>query len=85
MASLLRLAILLLLIWLAWRLVRRWLAGTGSASLSKRNRPKAEPVARMVRCRHCDLHIPEREALHDGRDWYCSEAHQQADQRNRSD
>ncbi len=82
MASLLRLLILVLLVWLAWRFVRRWLDGTGTRATPSR-RASPGKVARMVRCRYCDLHLPEGEAVHDGRDWYCSEAHRLADHRHR--
>ena len=82
MANLLRLAILVLLVWLGWRLVRRWLAGANPPAVSRRKTTKK--VERMVRCRYCDLHLPEQEALHDGRDWYCNAAHRDADRENRT-
>jgi len=83
MASLLRLVILVLLVWLAWRVIRRWLDGAAPRASTPRQ-PSPDKVARMVRCRYCDLHLPESEAVHDGRDWYCSEAHRLADHRNRN-
>ncbi len=83
MANLLRLAILVLLVWLGWRMVRRWLAAATPPATSKRT--GSQKVERMVRCRYCDLHLPEQEALHDGRDWYCNEAHRRADKENRPD
>ncbi|WP_346796558.1 PP0621 family protein [Halomonas sp. Bachu 37] len=29
----------------------------------------------MVRCRWCDVHVPENEALRDREQWFCSSAH----------
>ncbi|RUR40156.1 PP0621 family protein [Vreelandella populi] len=29
----------------------------------------------MVRCRWCDVHVPESEALRDHEQWFCSSAH----------
>jgi uncharacterized protein len=31
--------------------------------------------ARMVRCAHCDLYLPQEEALRQGEDYYCGEEH----------
>ncbi|MDN6323030.1 MAG: PP0621 family protein [Halomonas sp.] len=30
---------------------------------------------KMVRCRWCDVHVPEDEALRDQQQWFCSSAH----------
>ena len=30
---------------------------------------------KMVQCRQCGLHLPQSEAVTDGRDLYCSQAH----------
>jgi uncharacterized protein len=29
----------------------------------------------MVRCRWCDVHVPENEALRDHAEWFCCAAH----------
>lgn len=29
----------------------------------------------MVRCRWCEVHVPEQEALRDQEQWFCSSAH----------
>ena len=31
----------------------------------------------MVRCAHCNTHVPRRQALQQDNHWYCSQAHQQ--------
>jgi len=41
---------------------------------------KSKPLNRheggkMVRCRWCDVHVPEDEALRDQEQWFCSGAH----------
>lgn len=30
---------------------------------------------KMVKCEHCNIHIPEKEALHSGEHFFCSQAH----------
>lgn len=36
------------------------------------------PGARIVRCKHCDVHLPQQDALREGDNWFCSQAHKQA-------
>ncbi len=69
--TLLRLLILIVAGWLVWRLVRGWLR-------SKRHRPPSPPFTHMVRCIHCGMHLPQRDALKKGDLWYCSRAHRDA-------
>ena len=33
---------------------------------------------KIVRCKACDVHLPEQDALNDGDNWFCSQAHQKA-------
>lgn len=37
--------------------------------------PTRHQGGQMVRCRWCDVHIPEDEALRDREQWFCSSAH----------
>lgn len=37
--------------------------------------PRSGPAARMVRCAHCGVHLPEADALASAGLHYCSEAH----------
>ncbi|RUR25681.1 hypothetical protein ELY33_17585 [Vreelandella andesensis] len=37
--------------------------------------PKRHEGGQMVRCRWCDVHVPEEEALRDNEQWFCSSAH----------
>lgn len=42
----------------------------------------------MVRCRWCDVHVPESEALRDHEQWFCCSAHRDRflqEQRDRDD
>ncbi|WP_249978458.1 PP0621 family protein [Vreelandella olivaria] len=36
---------------------------------------KRHEGGQMVRCRWCDVHVPEDEALRDSEQWFCSSAH----------
>jgi uncharacterized protein len=38
---------------------------------------------RMVRCEHCGLHIVEKEALQDNRQYFCSTDHLEAHRQSR--
>ena len=76
MGYLLRFAVLLILGWLAYRLVRRLLA-------DDKTRPANGEQARIeiVPCAKCGVHIPRKEALmHDGKA-YCSAAHLEEDKK----
>ncbi|QHD51003.1 PP0621 family protein [Vreelandella aquamarina] len=37
--------------------------------------PPRHEGGRMVRCRWCDVHVPESEALRDAEQWFCCIAH----------
>lgn len=42
------------------------------------SRKPAASSERMVRCEHCGLHIVEKEALQDNRQYFCSNEHLEA-------
>jgi len=75
MLGLLRVAIIVLVALLVYRLLKRWLA-----SLPRESNKNPDKIGRMVRCHYCDLHIPEAEAIHGPAGWYCSTEHRQLDQ-----
>jgi len=75
MLGLIRVAIIVLIALLVYRLIKRWLA-----SLPREANKSADKIGRMVRCHYCDLHIPEAEALHGPDGWYCSAEHRTLDQ-----
>lgn len=66
----LRLLILLLVIWLLFRVWSgyRRLAGKKTPS------PPAK-TEKMVPCKHCGVYVPQHQAIRDGDDWFCCEAH----------
>ena len=77
MLGLLRVAIIVLIALLVYRLLKRWLA-----SMPREAKKEPDKIGRMVRCHYCDLHIPETEAIR-GRDgWYCSEEHRKLEQKS---
>jgi uncharacterized protein len=46
----------------------------------RRKAAAAEQLAggKIVRCKACDVHLPEQDALREGDNWFCSQAHRQA-------
>jgi len=75
MAGLIRIAILVILAVLAYRLIKRWLASLPRESA----KPGKEQIGQMVRCHYCGLHIPQDEALRADNHWYCNQEHRQLD------
>lgn len=78
MGYLLRIAIFLILGWLAWRLVRR-LITTDKLPTKTPSQDKIE----VIPCAVCGVHIPRNEALMHNNKPYCSAAHLESD-RNQS-
>jgi uncharacterized protein len=71
--NLFRLIALALLVWIGWFMIRNYLA-------KQRRQPelkKKRISARIVKCRQCELHLPESDAVSEGDDWFCSPAHRQ--------
>ena len=75
MVGLIRVAIIVVIALLVYRLLKRWLA-----SLPRETKTKPDKIGRMVRCHYCDLHIPEAEAIQGDAGWYCSNEHRELDQ-----
>ncbi len=51
--------------------------------LSRRDSGASTPraaITNAVRCAHCDLHLPQQEALERGGRYYCSQEHLRLDQ-----
>lgn len=72
--GLIRFIFLLLVIGVAWFVVKNYLRK--QELRATKDTPRI--AARIVRCKHCDLHLPEQDAVRDGDDWFCTPAHQQA-------
>lgn len=57
-----------------WRRFKAWQA----RSQQPRSAP-ANPLL-MVRCAHCQVHLPQDQAVRLGNQWYCCAAHRDAEQ-----
>ncbi|SDT93911.1 PP0621 family protein [Halopseudomonas salegens] len=56
-----------------WRRIQAWHAANQAPSAD----PTKPPL--MVRCQHCQLHLPQDQALQSGEYWYCCHEHRDAD------
>jgi uncharacterized protein len=73
--GLIRFLFFLLILWVVWFMVKNWLRKQELGA----SRDKARVISgKVVRCKHCDVHLPEQDALRDGDDWFCTAAHKQA-------
>jgi len=46
------------------------------SNLLRKNRTSPTVMTeKMVKCSHCGIHIPKKEAVHSGDDFYCTQAH----------
>lgn len=67
--GLIKLIVLVTIAWLLWRLlVKHWLNKKVS---------NTRLAQRMVKCAHCNVHIPEAEALAEQQLFFCSAVHKQ--------
>ena len=71
--NLIRLLILALAIWIAFRIWQNYRAA------AKKMPPKVKAIPDMVACAVCNMHIPDNEALRNGDKFYCSQQHLDAD------
>lgn len=72
MGQLLRIIIILVGLWLVLQVIKR--AGTTRKNPS----PGPPPIAKMVSCDRCGVHVPESEAIWDDNKHYCCEEHRKA-------
>ena len=73
--NLFRLIALSLLVWIVWFMIRNYLARQRKAGIA---RPPKAIAGRIVKCRECEVHLPEADALREGEDWFCSQAHRRS-------
>ncbi len=69
MGQLLRIIIILIGLWLVLQIIKRALTARQSPS------PNSSPIAKMISCDHCGVHVPESEAIRDDNNLYCCEEH----------
>ncbi len=67
--NLIRLLVIGLIIYLVLRIFKRW-----AANKNQKKQTKVEHI-KMVRCKVCQLHLPENDALQKNGDFYCSQEH----------
>jgi uncharacterized protein len=72
MGQLLRIIIILIGLWLVLQIIKRALTARKNPS------PDPSPIAKMVSCDHCGVHVPESEAIRDDNKLYCCEEHRKA-------
>lgn len=77
--GLFRLLIILAIAFLAYRLFRTWQRSIARSSQGPKPKTNKQ-VENVVRCHHCQLHIPEAEAIQQNGRYYCSQQHLQQDQ-----
>lgn len=73
--GLIKLLLLLALAYIAYSFWRRMKA----AQADKHRHTPPSQAPRMVRCTHCQLHLPESLALRQDDQWYCCSEHRDVD------
>jgi len=73
MGQFLRIALVLLGLWLVLRFIKRALAQRRSGP------PSAPPPADMLRCKYCGMFVPRSDTVTSGDKVYCSDQHADAD------
>jgi uncharacterized protein len=68
--------VILAVVLLSWLNKGRTREGTRRAEGRGGKRAGQAPaLENMVRCAHCDVHLPQRDAVAQGEQWYCCEDH----------
>lgn len=78
--SLLRPIFLLIVAWLVWFMFRRW---KRDKETTFTHTPSISPPVHMVRCTHCGIHLPQRDALKKDDHWFCGRPHLEANRIHR--
>lgn len=71
--GLIRLLTLLLILWVLWFMYRNY-----QTRQQRQHDARRIEAGKIVKCRHCEVHLPQQQALADGDDWFCNQAHRQA-------
>lgn len=75
--GLIRFIILLLILGVVWFFVTNY-ARKQRANEQQRGGAQTRITGKVVRCKQCDVHLPEEQALREGDEWFCTQAHRQA-------
>lgn len=67
--NLIRIIVIALIVYLVIQIVKRWASNKTATPSSLQEETK------MVRCKVCQLHIPENEALQHSGEYFCSQKH----------
>jgi len=70
--NLIRLLVIVTIIWLVYRMYQNWVTSNIIAKKKQKEKPE---ITNMVQCTTCGVHLPEHEALKQGQQFYCCEAH----------
>jgi uncharacterized protein len=75
--GLIRFIFLLLILGIAWFVFKNFVRKQELRAQRTRNE-QPQIVGKVVRCKHCDVHLPDTEAVREGDEWFCTQAHRQA-------
>lgn len=75
--GLIRFIFLLLILGAVWFVAKNYLRKQQLREQRARNAQPQIP-GKVVRCKQCDVHLPETEAVREGDEWFCTQAHRQA-------
>jgi uncharacterized protein len=77
--GLIRFIFLLLIVGIAWFVFKNFVRKQELRTQRTRARNEAPQISgKIVRCKQCDVHLPETEAVREGDEWFCTQAHRQA-------
>ncbi|HEY0962691.1 MAG TPA: PP0621 family protein [Pseudomonadales bacterium] len=74
--GLVRFIILLLVLGVAWFVVKNYLRKQALRGSTRNGKPQI--AGKIVRCKQCNVHLPETEAIREGEEWFCTQEHRQA-------
>ncbi|MEY4642223.1 MAG: hypothetical protein RLZZ227_2217 [Pseudomonadota bacterium] len=75
--GLIRFLFFVLILYVLWLMARNWLRQQEMRDAARKDKAKLAN-AKIVRCKQCEIHLPEQEAIREGDDWFCTPAHKQA-------
>jgi uncharacterized protein len=69
-----RLLTILAIAYFGWQFVKNYLRRHEVAQKRETERRQQGPIP-VVKCQHCQLHLPENEAVASGSNWFCCDEH----------